>query len=80
MVKLKEIEVTNPELDALEDLIFAWILCRKHLVRSVGKKDVETYKMQKSCKSCQNKLKKTKKLSFRLWKKLVSSYDAIKHK
>ena len=80
MVKLNKIEVTNPELDAFEDLIFAWILCRKHLVKSVNKSEVETFKMQNSCKSCQKELKKKKSFSFRLWKKLVNAYDAIRYR
>ena len=28
------VEVTNPELNATEDLITAWTLCNAHLVKS----------------------------------------------
>ncbi len=78
MVKLNNIEVTNPELNALEDLIFAWILCRKHLVKSANKDDVEIFKMQNSCKTCRKEKDRIKKRCFRLWKKLVRAYDKVR--
>ncbi len=75
MVKIKNLEVTNPELDALEDLIVAWNLCKKHNRESMGKSEVEIFKMQDSCKACENEVKKIRNKSLHLWSKLIHAYE-----
>ncbi|MBI5051575.1 hypothetical protein HZC08_02335 [Candidatus Micrarchaeota archaeon] len=78
MVRIKEIEITNPELDAFEDLIFTWALCRKHVGKSCGKSEVEIFKMQAPCKACQREVKKIRNRCSKLWHKLVRAYDGVK--
>lgn len=73
-MKIKEIEITNPELDALEDLTVAWNLCKKHNAKIHGKSDIEIYKMQNSCKACQKEMKTIRKRTLHLWSKLVHAY------
>ena len=51
-MKIKGVEVTKPELDALEDVAIVWILCKKHNAEIYGKNEIQIYKMQNSCKSC----------------------------
>lgn len=79
MVKIKNVEITNPELDAVEDLIVAWTLCKKHTCQTTGKSQVEIYKMQYSCKQCQKEVNKIKNRSLHLWKKLVHAYETARY-
>ena len=74
-MKIKTVEVTKPELDALEDLATAWILCKKHNAQTYGKNDVAIYKMQNSCKTCQREVKGTSGRAIHLWSKLVHAYE-----
>jgi hypothetical protein len=73
-VKIKGIELTKPELDALEDLATVWILCEKHNAKTYGKGDVEIYKMQDSCKACRREVRKSSKRAVHLWSKLTHQY------
>ena len=74
-MKIKNVEVTKPELDALEDLAVVWILCKKHNAKSYGKSDVEIYKMQDSCKACRKEVKTASNRALHLWSKLVHAYE-----
>ncbi len=78
-MKIKNVEITNPELDALEDLIVAWNLCKEHNALCENKSDVEIYKMQDSCKACQREVKKIRNKSLHLWSKLVHAYEIARH-
>ncbi|MEK6981616.1 MAG: hypothetical protein AABX38_01680 [Candidatus Micrarchaeota archaeon] len=73
------VEVTNPELNATEDLITAWTLCNAHLVKR-AKDEAELFSWQNSCKSCQKEKKKIRDRSLKLWGKLVRAYDSPKRK
>jgi len=75
MVRAENVEITNPELDAMEDLIVAWTLCKKHNLQTRDKSQVEIYKMQHDCKQCQKEVKKIRNRSLHLWSKLVQAYE-----
>lgn len=78
-MKIIDIEVTNPELDALEDLAVAWILCKKYNAQTLNKNEVEIYKIQNSCKACQKEVKIRRSRSLHLWSKLVHAYEIARH-
>ncbi|MDO8554681.1 MAG: hypothetical protein Q7S22_07780 [Candidatus Micrarchaeota archaeon] len=78
MVRVESIEITDPELNAFEDLIVAWILCDEHKVKSYDKSQVQIFTMQNNCKKCQIEVKKIKNKSFKLWKKLVHAYETAR--
>ena len=73
MVKVT-LEVTNKELDKLEDFIVAWNLCKKH--NSIhGATDEEHYRFTQECKQCRKINKEIRNSSLHLWSKLVSAYE-----
>ena len=74
-MKIKNVEVTKPELDALEDLATVWILCEKHNAQMDWKDEVNVYKIQHSCKACQKKVKTASNRALHLWSKLVHVYE-----
>lgn len=73
-MKIKNVEVSKPELDALEDLATVWILCKKHNAKTYGKNDVEIYKMQNSCKACHKEVRQASRRAMHLWSKLTHEY------
>lgn len=72
MVKVS-LEVTNPELDALEDSIVAWNLCKKHNAKTDATED-DRWKFTQTCKACIQINKKIRNKSLHLWSKLVTAY------
>ena len=78
-MKIKNVEITNPELNALEDLAVAWILCKKHNAKTYGKSDVEIYKIQDSCKACRKEVKTASNRALHLWSKLVHGYNIARY-
>jgi hypothetical protein len=73
------LDVKNSELDALEDLITAWILCKKHNSGIINAmREEEIYEMQLNCKECQKLLKANRKLTLHLWSNLVHAYSIAK--
>ncbi|MFH0713843.1 MAG: hypothetical protein V1722_04380 [Candidatus Micrarchaeota archaeon] len=79
MVKVKQVEITNSELSALENLVVAWNLCEKHNRETYDKSDVEIFKLQNSCKACQNKEGKMRNKALHLWSKLIHAYEIARH-
>lgn len=73
-MKIKGLEVTKPELDALEEVAIFWILCKKHNPQSHGKSEVEIFKMQNSCKACTKEKKIAQERAVHLWSKLTHEY------
>ncbi len=73
MVKLT-VEVSNKELDALEDLIVAWNLCKKHNA-TIDSDEDDRWRFTQTCPECIaiNRLLRSKALH--LWSKLVTAYD-----
>ena len=69
------ITVSDSELDALEDSLIVWSLCKKHNARTFdfetgkARTSQEIFKMQDECKMCQRQ----KKLSLRLSENLLKS-------
>ncbi|MDO8627344.1 MAG: hypothetical protein Q7K42_02675 [Candidatus Diapherotrites archaeon] len=67
------VEVTNKELDDLEDLIMVWNLCQKHksIMHSTEK---ELFNYAQTCKKCVKINKEIKNKTLHLWSKLVTAY------
>jgi hypothetical protein len=74
-MKIKNVEITKPELDALEDLAVVWILCKKHNAQMDWKDEVKVYKIQQSCKACRKEVKTASNRALHLWSKLVHAYE-----
>ena len=76
MVKLT-VEVSNLELDALEDVIVAWNLCKKHNAEIDASED-DRWHFTQTCPKCikNNRILRSKALH--LWSKLVTTY--LKHR
>lgn len=68
-------EVTNPELDALEDVLTVWLLCDRHKVRSMKATQAQIAGWQHGCKTCHAIYQKEIQRALRLWSKLVQQYD-----
>lgn len=66
-------EVSKKELDALEDLIVAWNLCKKHNV-IINASDGDYWKFTQTCKACKKINKEIRNKNLHLWSKLVDSY------
>lgn len=77
-MKLKNVEITNIELDAIEDLATVWILCKKH--RAIeSKTDIEIYRIQQECDDCIKIGNMTRSRALHVWSKLVHAYNIAKN-
>lgn len=72
MVELK-VKVSKSELDALEDFIVAWNLCKKHNA-TINATEDEYWKFTQTCKACEKINKEIRNKSLHLWSRLVTSY------
>ena len=67
------VEVTNPELDALEDVLTVWNLCPRHtLPHSTTRQRVL---WQNECPRCSKILLAKVDKSLALWSRLCRAYD-----
>ena len=73
MVKVA-VQVTNPELDAMEDQIVAWNLCKKHQAIWRASED-DRWRFTQTCKACLEVGKEIRRKSLHLWAKLVTAYE-----
>lgn len=73
MVKLI-VDVTNKELDDLEDLIVAWNLCDKHKAQWNASEE-DYFKFTQTCKKCIKINKIIHGRTLHLWSKLVTAYE-----
>ena len=69
------VDVTNPELDALEDVLTVWSLCSTHCAWSQGMSQRQIAAMQYGCPSCSKLLRTRIEKGLKLWSKLVAAYD-----
>lgn len=69
------VDVTNPELDALEDVLVSWNLCSGHLNRVVGADPEQIAAWQYGCKKCLRVHRALVDRSLKLWSKLCRAYD-----
>lgn len=69
------VDVTNPELDALEDVLVAWNLCPRHTEASARANHRQIVLWQYSCKSCRKGHAALVTASLRLCGKLCKAYD-----
>jgi len=67
------VEVTNKELDAMEDLAVAWNLCDKHK-RIHNASEEQNFKFTQTCKKCVKINKEVRGKTLHLWSKLVTGY------
>lgn len=71
---LVKVDVTNPELNALEDLAVVWTLCKKH-TGIINASDDDYWKFTRTCKKCIELNKKIRNKALHLWSKLVTAYQ-----
>lgn len=69
------VDVTNPELDALEDVLTVWNLCSSHSASSPRMSQRRIAAIQYSCPNCHRLLRTRVDKSLKLWSKLVAAYD-----
>ncbi len=72
MVKVT-VEVTNKELDVMEDLAVAWNLCNKHKIVHDASEE-ENFRFTQTCKKCVKINKEIRGKTLHLWSKLVTGY------
>ncbi|GEM_PF-2454051 len=77
MVKIT-VNITNPELDAMEDVITVYILCKKHS-KNLTLDYNRLLHFQYNCKNCLKELKKAKSKALHLWSKLVHAYNISRY-
>ncbi len=65
--------VTNKELDALENQTLCWNLCKKH--RAVlDASEKEMFEITQTCKKCLKINRELTNTNLHLWSKLVTAY------
>ena len=69
------VDVTNPELDALEDVLTAWNLCPSHTQATSGVSYRRIAAWQYGCPRCKRLLDTRVDKSLKMWSKLCSAYD-----
>ncbi len=69
------VDITNPELDALEDVLTVWSLCAAHRASSPRMSQPRLAAVQYSCPDCHRLLQTRVDKSLKLWSKLVNAYD-----
>ena len=72
MVEVK-VNITNKELDALEDVIVCWNLCKKHNAVHDATEE-EMFAFTQNCKKCEKLNKELRGKALHLWSKLVTAY------
>ena len=75
------ISVSNNELEALEDSLVAWNLCKKHNAQAwspkTGEKtEQEIFKMQDECESCKRYNNKPHRKAWQIASRLFRAWDA----
>ena len=79
MVKVT-LDITNKELDAMEDSILVWNLCRKHK-SMVGATEEDRFRFTQTCKACKRIENGKRDKAVHLWSKLTTAYyDSRKKK
>ena len=68
------VNVTNKELDSLEDLIVVWSLCDKHNSIISASED-DRWKFTQTCKQCVKINKELRNTTLNLWSNLVTAYE-----
>lgn len=67
------INVTNNELNALENLTVAWNLCKKHNT-IINANEEEYFRFTQNCKKCVEINREIRHKTLHLWSKMVTSY------
>lgn len=70
------VDVTNPELDSLEDVLTAWNLCPRHVEKSATAGQKVRLGWQYTCGDCKRTLDARIDKSLHLWSKLCRAYDS----
>lgn len=68
-----EADISNAELDAIEDLAVAWNLCDKHNA-AIATED-ERWLFTQECKKCSKINRKLRCKVLHAWSKLVTAYE-----
>lgn len=79
-VRIVSIAMSNAELNALEDSLVAFNLCKKHNALTFTpehgpKSDQEIFKMQDECEDCQRYNRRLHRQALRVLSRLFEAYD-----
>ncbi len=72
------VDVTDPELNAMEDSVTVRFLCQKHL-QKMKATESEMNKWERECKACLATEAEAHKKTLHLWSKLVHAYNIAKY-
>jgi len=67
------VDVSNKELDAMENLAIAWNLCDTHK-RVFNASEEDLFRFTQTCRKCIKINKETSGRTLHLWSKLVTAY------
>ncbi len=68
------LNVSNNELDALEDQTMCWNLCGKHK-RFLEASEADRFNFTQDCRKCRKNNKEIHGIVLHLWSKLVTAYQ-----
>ena len=71
------VDVTDPELGALEDVLIVWNLCPTHASAAVRANREKIGRWQYGCSRCRGVLDQKVKRSLGLWSKLCRAHDGV---
>lgn len=74
-----QLDISNKEIDTMEDFIMVWNLCSKHNAAHV-EDEVEYFKFTRNCHECKQINEALKKATFKIWVKLVNAYEKVTEK
>ena len=75
-MKKVTIYVTNGELEALEDALVAWNLCKKHN-SMINASEVELFKAQQTCMACIQADRAVRRKAVGVMSKLFRAHDKM---
>lgn len=67
------LDVTNKELDALENLTVTWNLCKKHNA-IINASEEKYFRFTQNCKKCAEINREIRHKTLHLWSKMMTAY------
>ena len=74
-MKIK-VDITNKELDAIENLLICWNLCDKHKMLT---DELDMFKATQNCPKCLKLNKKLRSKAIHAWSKMVHAYEISRY-
>ena len=77
MINMKiTVNITQPELNAIEDIAVCWNLCDKHKKLD---SEIEMFKASNECKDCIEIQRKLTSKAMNAWSKMVHAYNIARY-